>query len=218
MHDDVVAFGSIADGGAVPAAAYRLRMTGPDTAEANRLWSDDNKGTKPFGSEAFPVAWGKYRLGSKSKRDAIIDVTNASTVGLLPKSFKGVVVLAGHYLIGPTYGGNNTSGRARPDRKAMLSFMVMDVADPTSPRLVSENNLLGFEGPPVDHLVGTYLKDLDPMEFAGVYRGTPSHFGVMMGGTVPHGDRLYIRSAAFLYCIELRPGEAATEPGQIVSE
>jgi hypothetical protein len=61
---------------------------------------------------------------------------------------------------------------------------------------------LGFTEPAPDLIVSEYLKDLDPYDFAGCYKGSASYFGCMMSGVVPHGNRIYIQSAAYLYCIQ----------------
>ena len=100
---------------------------------------------------------------------------------------------------GPGVGASD-GGRERSDNKAMARFVVVDAKDPTSPKVVSDKNLLGFAEPPSDIFIEQYYKDIDPFQFVGCYAGAVSHF-MRMGGMVPVGNRLLIQTPAFLYCI-----------------
>jgi len=82
----------------------------------------------------------------------------------------------------------------------MLRYVVVDLADPAKPKVVSDKNLLGHADPPADIIMKNYLAEFAPYDFAGCYKGSASHFA-LMGGPVPHGSRLYTQSTAFLYCL-----------------
>jgi hypothetical protein len=112
--------------------------------------------------------------------------------------------IAGSYLIalqGDGGGGNSNGGtRKRDDKKAITWFCVVDLTDPTKTKVVSDRNLLGYRDPPADFIIKKYFNEFDPYIVAGGYCGSAGHFA-MMGGPVPHGDKLLIQSSAFLYCI-----------------
>jgi hypothetical protein len=80
-------------------------------------------------------------------------------------------------------------------------FLVLDLSEIEQPRLLSERNVLSFVETPSDHVIQTYLSAWDPMLFAWCYYGSTSQFGKNIGGMVGHGERIYIKSAAFLYGI-----------------
>jgi hypothetical protein len=93
------------------------------------------------------------------------------------------------------------SSRNRDDRKALARYAVVDLSDPKNPKLVGDRNVLAYRDPPADYIVKNYLSDFDPLDFAGCYWGSASYFAEQLSGPVPHGNRLFIQSSAFLYCI-----------------
>jgi len=142
-------------------------------------------------------------------------------VSLSVKCFAGALALSLnlHAADGPRYGaadfmltpqqpigfqadGSGQGGEGRlTDRKAMVRFKLINLADPKTPKTVSERNLLQEPGPAADIHVERFFAGLDPFLFAGTCRGSASFFGCVMGGPVASGNRVFIQSAAHLRCI-----------------
>jgi hypothetical protein len=118
-------------------------------------------------------------------------------VGTIPGNFNHDLgsVVAGNYLIMA-----NGSPRFGADKKRMLSYAVFDISQPSLPKMVSENNLIGNEAPTADIILTTYFKELDPYQFMGCYAGAADYVHEM-GGPVPHGNKLLIQTSAYMYCI-----------------
>jgi hypothetical protein len=141
---------------------------------------------------------GEFSTKGRKGGSSLCDVTSGKEIAEIPERVHSRMV-AGKYLIGFTQDPKaETAPRKRDDHKAMARFLVVDLSDPTKPKVLSNRNLLGYPAPPADIIAKTYLSDFDPYEPNG--RGTPSWFS-LMGGPVPHGSRLLIQSTAFLYCI-----------------
>jgi outer membrane protein assembly factor BamB len=203
VHGDLVAVYSHDNGG--PDMALRVRMTGPDTAAGEVVWSHTGKEPRILRYRGFPTQLGDYLLnGFAADQQVICDVRDGSQVASLGRvrwfeDASGVV--AGRHLIFWTEANSGGRTAAQPD--AMLRFQIFDLSDPKNPKPVANNNLIGFKDPPADLVVRTYLKEFDPYGFTGVYSGTASYCA-MMGGPVPVGNKLIIQTSAFLYCIGLR--------------
>jgi hypothetical protein len=199
---DMIAWSSTHDSGQFEQAAYRLRPTSRDAIAFERVFVFPGR-AGPLGSKAdFPTMFGRLWLSARTQE--FVDITTGKVVGKLPDrlriDFHGGPVVAGHYLVALVSAGGNGSSRRRPDKKAMSRFVVIDIADPAQPRVVSDRSLLGYAAPARDRIIGKYLGEFDPFVFSGCYKGTPGYFE-QMGGPVPHGDRLYLRTSAFLYCV-----------------
>jgi hypothetical protein len=176
---------------------YRLKAVGADAVSAEKVYV---LGENLFSwISAFPTMLGDLWVHG----NAVFDAVSGRRLSTVPavrgfNDYNGMVI-AGRYLIAPS-DQIEPYGRNRDDHKAMRSFVVVDLGDPARPKVVARNNLLGYADPPADIIVSAYLKDFDPYSFAGCYKGTASCFS-MMGGPVPHGNRLLIQSTAYLYCI-----------------
>jgi hypothetical protein len=99
---------------------------------------------------------------------------------------------------------------SRRDGAALLTWSVFDgTAKPHDAiRLISNRNLLGGAEVPADlwankHLSGfDMLRLLAPRVFCGRYGNyVTAYFGHQMNGPVASGDRIFIQSQSFLYCI-----------------
>jgi hypothetical protein len=198
---DQVTWTSASDTGGGPSCSYRLKFTGADAVAAEQVFvlgETEKKDRIFYNQHDFPTVAGKAWLyGNK-----LFDATTGNPVGNIPAERFSCAVVAGRYLIAPADAGlaNEPYGRPRDDRKAMLRYVVVDLSDPAKPKVVSSRNLLGYADPPPDLIIKNYLSEFDPYEFAGCYKGSQSFFA-MMSGPVPHGNRLYIQSSAYLYCI-----------------
>jgi hypothetical protein len=199
IHGDMVTWTSIADTGGGPSCCYRLKAVGADAVSAEEVYvlgKDDKKARINYGGAGFPTMLGSLLVGGGAVYDAGSG-RKLSTVG--PFVTDNGMVIAGRYLIGSP-GDSSPWNRNRDDHKTMARFMVVDLSDPAKPKVVARNNLLGYADPPADIIVSTYFKDFDPNSFTGMGKGAASYFA-LMGGPVPHGNRLFIQSSAFLYCI-----------------
>jgi len=196
-----VTWTSASDTGGGPSCSYRLKLAGADAIAAERVFvlgEDDKKARIFYNQHDFPTVAGKAWL----YRSQLFDAATGALLAKLPASVENCAVVAGHHLIALADAGwgNDPGGRPRDDRKAMCRFVVFDIQAPTRPKLVGQNNLLGYAGPPADLIVKGYLSEFDPYDLAGCYKGSQSFFA-MMSGPVPQGSRLYIQSSAYLYCI-----------------
>jgi hypothetical protein len=206
IRGDLVIWTSTSDTGGGPTCCYRLKAVGAGAVSAEKVYvlGEDDKAARPFYNQgAFPTMLGDLWL-----YDTLYDVTtgrkassNIAGKGSDVRSDPGSV-MAGRHLIAlaDSGGGNSQWNRGRDDRKAMVRFAVVDLADLSKPRVVSNRNLLGHKDPPADIIMKNYFCEFDPCDFAGCYKGTASYFSVM-GGPVPHGNKLLIQSSAYLYCI-----------------
>ena len=100
--------------------------------------------------------------------------------------------------------------RPREDGMCLATFSVngLPLRPGDSPRLISNQSLLGGAEAPADlffdrHLAGfDKMRQIAPKKWYGRYGGyLPSCFGHRTGGVVAQGDRLYIQSQSYLYCI-----------------
>jgi len=193
--DTIVVGGKSTSGPTEPSACYRIKMTGPESATGELVYELEGNPMTPF---PFPTATDTHIF---SQGGGIYDRKTGAKVGQIPGRLGSSTVIAGKYLItqGETTG---PYGRKRQDSMATCTWRICDISDPAKPRKVNEGfNLLGYEDPPADYVVKTYLSEFDPFLFAGCYKGTPSWFGTDLAGVVPHGNKLLIQSSAFLYCI-----------------
>jgi hypothetical protein len=179
-----------------PTCSYRLRLDETGAVVTEKIFVMEG-GDRVFRHGDFPTVAGTAMLNTC---DQLRDATTGALISKLPGRVGRLGVGAGHYLITQAGGDNGPNGRPRDDHMATGSFMVIDIKDPAKPLVVAKNNLLGYKEPAADIIVSTYFKDFDPFDFAGCYKGSASYFA-MMGGPVPHGDKLLIQSSAFLYCI-----------------
>jgi outer membrane protein assembly factor BamB len=203
VHGDLVTGYSYADNFGGPDMAFRVRMTGPDTAAGEVVWSHTGKEPRVLRYGGFPTQLGDYL---RNGYELICDVRDGSRVASLERvrwSDDAAGVLAGRHLIFWTEanpGSNSPYRNAAAQPEAMLRFHIFDLSDPKNPKPVANNNLIGFKEPPADLVVRTYLKEFDPYGFMGCYKGTASYCA-MMGGPVAVGNKLLIQTSAFLYCI-----------------
>jgi hypothetical protein len=199
---EYVTWSSTSDGGGGPSCCYRVRLTGPDAAAAEKVFvlGEDDKKARIFYNQAdFPTILDRAWLYG----NRLFDATTGKQVAAMQTERLGCAVMAGRYLIALAdagVGNEPLRTRCRDDRKAISRFVVVDLSDPARPRVVSNRNLLGYKDPPADIIVKNYLSEFDPYDFAKCYAGAPSYFA-LMAGPVPHGSRLLIQSTAHLYCI-----------------
>ena len=206
VHGDLMTATSYADNLKGPDVAIRVRMTGPDTAAGEVVWSHTGTEPRTLRYGGFPTQLGDYLRNGSADGAVICDVRDGSKVASLGRARwenEASGVVAGRYLIFWTEahpGSNSSGGRTAAQPDAMLRFNIFDLSDPKNPKPVANNNLIGFKEPPADLVVRTYLKEFDPYGFMGCYKGT-ANYCAMMGGPVPVGNRLLIQTSAFLYCI-----------------
>jgi hypothetical protein len=198
---DVVTWSSGSDTGGGPSCSYRLRLNGPDQVTAEPLFVLGEQGGSTerifHNQHSFPTIFGTAWL----YRDKWFDVVTGKQVGRLPSGVNPeCAVVAGRYLIGLIDEAGAYS-RKRQDHMALVRFSVVDIADLAKPKLISDQNYIGYSEPPADITVRTYFKDFDPYSFVGCYSGTAGYVTEHMSGPVPQGNNLLIQTSAFLYCI-----------------
>ena len=107
-------------------------------------------------------------------------------------------------------GDDDTKFRPRRDGAALRTWPVFDgAAKPYDTiRLISNRSLLGGADVPADLWVNKHLPGFDmlrllaPRVFCGRYGNyVTAYFGHYMNGPVASGDRIFIQSQSFLYCI-----------------
>jgi outer membrane protein assembly factor BamB len=191
---DLMVYGAFSDAGKYPSAVFRLAFTGPETVSGTIIHQFP-KGTISGGH--FQTGPEGMFLGNGEREQTLYSLADGKPVGVIPGNFNHDMgpVVAGKYLILA-----NGSDRFGADKKRMVSYTMVDIGDPTKPKVVSDNNLLGYDTPTADIILQNYLKEIDPFQFMGCYAGVAGYFHEM-GGVVPHGNKLLIQSSAYLYCI-----------------
>ena len=126
---------------------------------------------------------------------------------------KSAPTIAGPYCISlPSMSANYGDAKYRPRRDGMClqSFEIAEIprSKGSGPVLMSNRSLLGGTEAPADLFFDKYLagfdkmRQINPKKWCGRYGAhMAAWFGHRMGGVVPHGERLYIQSQCFLYCI-----------------
>lgn len=198
----IVAWGSLSDTGGGHNCGYRLTLDGADAVGVTELWKNEPKTGLLPNQQEFPTLIKHFGFFSGPTGNVVYDSMTGKRVGSfslesgIPRQSS---VIAGHHLIVQIDDGNNGPYGVK-DGTAACRYVVVDLSDPTQPKVVSDSNRLGYREPTSDFIVRTYLKDLDPHMFSGCYNGAASYFS-LMGGPVPHGNKLLIQSSAYLYCI-----------------
>jgi outer membrane protein assembly factor BamB len=191
---DLMTYGCFSDSGKYSNCVFRLAFTGPETVSGTILHGFP-KGTVTGGH--FLTGLPGMFLGNSEYEATLFSLADGKPVGIIPGKFNhdlGTVV-AGKYLILA-----NGSDRLGADKKRMVCYTVVDIGDPAKPKIVSENNLLGYDDPTADIILRTYFKELDPFQFMGCYLGVAGYVHEM-GGPVPHGNKMLIQTSAYMYCI-----------------
>jgi hypothetical protein len=156
--------------------------------------------------------------------------TGHSAGGALPGSEH-----TGPSIIGPLfvtvvnrYDGSGCDFKFRPRRDGVTlgTCVVADtqVRPHDAPRLITDRNLLGGAEVPADVFYDTYLAGFDkmrqiaPKKYCGRYGGLlTAYFGHCMSGPVARGNRIFIQSQCFLYCIGPAVQGTPTDDPQVVA-
>jgi hypothetical protein len=110
------------------------------------------------------------------------------------------------------YDGSGCDYKFRPRRDGVtLGTCVVAEAEfrpYDAPRVLSDHNLLGGAEAPADLFFDTHLAGFDkmrqisPKKYCGRYGGLlTAYFGHCMSGPVASGERIFIKSQCFLYCV-----------------
>lgn len=107
--------------------------------------------------------------------------------------------------------GNDQKFRARRDGMCLQTFQCTQIDTLSGPRaILSKASLLGGPEAPADlffdkHLAGfDKMRQINPKKWCGRYGAhLGAFFGHRTGGVIPSGDKIYIQSQCFLYCIGL---------------
>lgn len=194
-----------------PGITYRLKAVSAVQIDLDKVCELDCAGKKPgekgtpFGNTSgtltadgviighgfTPSAW-DFRTGS-----ALTGTANTKqSVG------EAVPTMIGPYYITPAFGWANNAYARRVDGVALAHYAVFDCSDPKQFKAVSRENCLGGTELPAHCLVDTYLADWDKNSFVGCYKGIPgAWWGIRFSGIVASGNRMFMQSSTFMYCI-----------------
>ena len=132
-------------------------------------------------------------------------------------------ILAGRLIVGGGHSwGHGGEYRSRPDKLAVQDFPVVDLTNPANIRAIQGHNLLGgLEKPHVRCLEKWAPKDYQPDPARpedtiwGMYGVPPSASAACPAA---QGDRLFLRTMAYLYCIgPAVKGTPADEPRTVAA-
>jgi outer membrane protein assembly factor BamB len=126
------------------------------------------------------------------------------------------------------YDGSGCDYKFRPRRDGVTlgTCVVADtqVRPHDAPRLITDRNLLGGAEVPANVFYDTYLAGFDklrqiaPKKYCGRYGGLlTAYFGHCMNGPVARGNRIFIQSQCFLYCIGPAVQGTPTDDPQVVA-
>jgi hypothetical protein len=194
---------------------YRLEATSADEVRSVRLHELGDGGERAKKSEAAAG----YNNGSTSEGlqsfahgflwsdGAAFDPRTGRAVvgpgreypgGRNPTAFGARLALA-YYTTPGHYGGFHNS---RADGKISPGSMrVWDLRFPAFPIPLTKDNLLGTEELCRDLYLEKHLKGFDRWLFAGCYHGWPIYFGCTYQGASLAGNRAFIQSHSFVYCV-----------------
>jgi hypothetical protein len=140
------------------------------------------------------------------------------------------LTLIGRTILGWTAGeGGSTTGRIRKDRLAAGAFKTADISDPRNPRMGSAWNLIGGAEPPSDVVFSTWLSGVDMFDFwlmhtghngwigGGAFTGLPTWLGGGQCGSLAHGERTFIQTYKYLYCVGPAVKGTATDDPKVVA-
>jgi hypothetical protein len=178
-----------------PNYAFDLKLDGPDKVVATQVYRIGDEKRGPISEDCFFTMSDQVILGGQ-EHGMLYSPKDGSQIGPLGAPSGGAWVIAGKYMIGLDLKGPKHDGV-----RHFANYLTIDISDPAKPQIAG-HGALGFNDPAPDLMVSEYLKDFDPHDFAGCYKGSAGQFTDRMSGVVPHGDRLYIQSAAYLYCIQ----------------
>lgn len=203
-QDGVFVVAAYGDSGNSPASAFRIQAQG-QTWAAHPFFDIADKGYRKIYTET-PVMTDRFIVGTGHK---VWDTSTGKLLGSLDPNLKTLghdgAAIFGRYLIAKGQvgcQGDCPIGRMREDQADIVVFSVIDLADPTAPKVVTTKNYLGSKELPEDYIWQTWLKDVDGINsFVGGYRGITSTFGCANGGLVGQGNRLLALSNTFLYCL-----------------
>jgi hypothetical protein len=201
-------------GPSTPTLAFRLRLTGPDAVTAEEVWrtwmqcdmKNPEARRRGLMGDTMVAVTDKHIFTGKEIYN-LEDGRYVGSVGFdyrrqVKTSRSGASLVAGKYLfLTLESDGNSPNARTRSDKRAIGRYAVVDVSDPTKPKPLSDANFLGYRDAPADSIVKEYFSKFDPMDLAGCYKGANSAFSLEMGGPIPAGDKVFIQSSAYLYCI-----------------
>ncbi len=203
----VTAFSS--DGRDQPDPAARIKATSRDRIEVKSLGDLAKVGQgKSAGVSSSPFAMSPAGIFD-GRHNAITDPAAARRIGSLGLDYQDrnrglTVTIAGDKAIVPLEcRAVGFASRGREDNAAIMRFAVIDVSDPSKPKVISRDNILGGSEMPAAISFDRHLAThgLGKKKLLGAYKTILSHFGAVNCGVIPHGDALFVQSGTHLYCL-----------------
>ena len=190
---------------ASPTVVRRLRVVSPDEIIADTVYAD-----LPFSPMRNPTAMhGDRIIYDRGTIDLVTGQTSMHGVMFQSGECHGATIM-GNLHISQELNGNDQKFRARRDGMCLQTFQSTQLPDTLSgPKaILSKASLLGGPEAPADlffdkHLAGfDKMRQINPKKWCGRYGAhLGAFFGHRTGGVVPLGEKIYIQSQCFLYCI-----------------
>ena len=202
--DGVVIKSACGDNYGSPMVGFELTLDG-EAVKVKKLWEIGGKACPGYHGQIYTPQYAFF-TGEPGH------VVEMRTGKVLVKAQRGrgpgglSNTLAGKLWIWADEGnrGNNSSwgGRRDIDYKALGIFGLADLSDPTAPKQLPHTNVLGGADDVQVPTMQKYAPELYAMkDYYGNSYGKPAHFLHTGSAIFPQGNRLFIRTAGFLYCI-----------------
>ena len=206
---DIVVKGAKHDNYTAPLTAFRLKVQPDGMVSAEQIWESSDRT-----SEDQTHIQTKDVLITQNRGSNIIDVNTGEIYVKDRRPNFGFMsnILAGNTLIWlassnyESFWGGVVHGqdwqRRRADGKVTARFSTADLSNFKEPKMINENNILGgIEEPPVPHLEKWIPESFKNKNFWNASGGKPAHFAWSDTVIFPQGNRFFLRSVGYMYCI-----------------
>jgi outer membrane protein assembly factor BamB len=207
------------DGFAGPFYGYRLSYDG-EKAVAKKIWETKTSLLKGGYNSRIVLPSGYAVVNGHST--GVLDVRDGSrAVGRGVFNRNDFCLMAGTTLL-EFGGGSHLWSKRDEDGKALTIFRTFDMSSPKSPRSISDANILDGTGDPKDPTIQNLIPNLWAHgNFFNARGGKPAHSMNADTCMFPSGNRLFIRTVNYLYCIgdpkveyDWNPASRSKNPGQ----
>ena len=206
--DDIIIIGANGDNYNAPMTSFRLKVQPDGTVSAEQLIE--------YGASEYQthVHTGEILITQHRKTN----IMNVNTGEIYVKDHQPRIgymskILAGNTLVwlasnnreafdsSSSVHGQHWDNR-RSDGKVTARFSTADLSNPKNPKMLNEHNILGgVEEPPVPHLEKWIPVSIQNKNFWNGSGGKPAHFAWSDTVLFPQGNRLFLRSVGYMYCI-----------------
>ena len=209
---DIVIKASNGDSHSAPITAFRLKVQPDGMVSAEQIWESENRGTDyqtHVHADNFLVTQNNKTNIMNASTGEVYVKDNRPNFGYMSK------ILAGDTLVWLVSRNNETflDGNVwraygqdwncrREDGKVTARFGTADLSNPKEPKMISVNNILGdINEPPVPYTEKWTPESFKNKNFWNASGGKPAHFAWSDTVLFPQGNRLFLRSVGYMYCI-----------------